>query len=615
MRMGNECCRLRMRSLGIAIVFSSAVCLSAGAAPQNAGASSGPAEGASMEEHYQSAIQLQASGDGSQAKAQYQAFLSEALDRIASDRAQIGEYLKAVPMFEQALLCAPKDRKVLSDYAEAALIAGDLAKAKYLAQQVAESEPKDAKAHLLLGRVLLKMNDNRGARREFETAVALDPNFDDGYALATADLALADIKAATNIFREMLTGLGNTAAIHMQFGLAYGNADDPEQAIQEFRKVIAKDPKFPGAHYSLGASYLRRSGDTDFPQAEAEFRKELAYHPNDSLSYSQLGYIAMSRHQLPEAIADLSRAVQLNPQDADSFLLLGQIYGELGKRAEAESALRSAIAVTRDPSRNHYQIRGAHYQLGRLLIESGRVDEGKQEMRISEELLLKNKVLDKANVTGNTLVPSALPAASADPIDPQLVAQVDALEKQLGPAIADSYNNLGVISAMRKNYSEAAADFEQSAHWNPTVPGANANWGRAAFAAHLYANAAEPLQRHLQAHPEDDGARSMLGVTQYMLHSYPAALQTLLPLRGHMESAPALALVYANLLVRTGDVQDGIEQLKTLEVKNPNSALVHQALQQAYATNHHPEEAEREARLYQRLTSQRAPATQTVKMK
>ncbi|HET9087369.1 MAG TPA: tetratricopeptide repeat protein [Acidobacteriaceae bacterium] len=602
-----------MRAFGVSVILGGVVCLSAGAAPQNAGASTPPADDTSMQEHYRSAIQMQASGDVSHAKSQYQAFLSEALDRIASDLAQAGEYPKAVPLFEQALLRAPQDRKVWADYAEAALIAGDITKAKHFAQQVAESEPKDAKAHLLLGRVLLKMNDNRGARREFETAVALDPNFDDGYALATADLALADIKDASNIFREMQTGLGDTAALHMQFGLAYGNADDPEQAIHEFRKVIAKDPKFPGAHYSLGASYLRRSGDTDFPQAEAEFHKELAYHPNDSLSYSQLGYIAMAKHKLPEAVAYLSRAVQLNPQDADSFLLLGQIYGELGKRAEAESALRSAIAVTHDPSRNHYQIRGAHYQLGRLLIESGRVDEGKKEMKISEELLLKNKALDKANVTGNTFALSAFPGTTAAPVDPQLAAQVKAFEKQLSPAIADSYNNLGVIAAMEKNYPAAAADFEQSAHWNPTVPGANANWGRAAFAAHLYAQAADPLQRHLAAHPEDESARSMLGVTRYMLGQDSAALQTLQPLRGHMDASPALSLVYAKLLVRTGDLQEGIEQLKTLEGRNPDSALVHQALQQAYARNNQPEEAEREGRIYQTMTSTTGPAAQPAK--
>ena len=604
-----------MGASAVFVVFGGAVGLCAGAAPQNAGATSGPADGASMQEHYRSAVQLQASGDVARAKVQYQAFLAEALDRIASDRAQAGEYAKAVPLFEQALVCDPQDNTLRAHYAEASLLAGDLSKAKHFAQQVTASEPKDAKAHLLLGRVLLKMNDNRGARREFETAVALDPNFDDGYALATADLALADIKDASSIFREMQAGLGDTAALHMQFGLAYGNADDPEQAIQEFRKVIAKDPKFPGAHYSLGASYLRRSGDAGFPQAEAEFHKELAYHPNDFLSYSQLGYIAMTRHKLPEAAADLSRAVQLNPQDADSFLLLGQIYSELGKRPEAESALRSAIAVTRDPSRNHYQIRGAHYQLGRLLMESGRKDEGMKEMKISEDLLLKNKVLDKANVTGNALAPSAFPEIAPTPVDPQLAAQVNAFEKQLGPAIADSYNNLGVIAAMEKDYSTAAADFEQSAHWNPTVPGANANWGRAAFAAHLYAKAADPLQRHLAAHPEDESARSMLGVTQFMLGQDSAALQTLQPLRGHMDAAPALALVYAKLLVRTGDVQGGIEQLKTLEEKNPNSALVHQALQQAYATNHQPQDAEREGRIYQTLTSTTGPAAQPGKMR
>ena len=74
----------------------------------------------------------------------------------------------------------------------------------------------------------------------------------------------------------------------MQFGLAYWDADFPEEAIPEFKKTLAKDDRFLDAHYSLGASYLKRSGDTAFPAAEAEFRKELSIHPDDFFSYYEL---------------------------------------------------------------------------------------------------------------------------------------------------------------------------------------------------------------------------------------------------------------------------------------------------------------------------------------
>lgn len=563
-----------------------------------------------MQQHYESAVHLQSIGDIAQAESQYKLFLADALHSLATDRSQIGEYARAAPLFDEALKLTPDDPSLRLDYAEASLVGGDKPKAKSLAQDTLAVDPKSARAHLLLGRALLGMNENRQAKAEFEKAVALDANFEDGYALATADLALADMSGAARIFKEMLAGFGDTAAIHMQFGLAYGNADFPEQAIREFRDTIAEDQKYPGAHYSLGAAYLLRSGDTNFAAATAEFHKELAFHPDDYFSYSQLGYIAMTQHHLQEAVVDLTHATQLDPNNPDNFLLLGQIYAEMDKNAEAEAALRSAIAVTSDPSRNHYQIRGAHYQLGRLLIQAGNIVEGKKEMRISEDLLLQNKQLDKANVTGKPIRSSPFPNAAAKPVDPEMEKAVNAFQTQIGPAIADSYNNLGVIAAIDKRYMDATGNFQQAAKWNPSMEGLDYNWGRAAFAAHLYPQALPPLTRYVQIHPDDVGARSTLGVTQYMVRNYNQALQTLQPILAHVDAVPALGFLYAKALVKTGDLHQGIGRLVALERSNPESAILHQELAEAYRKNAQPDDANREMELYQRLQSKHSSREQ-----
>lgn len=63
---------------------------------------------------------------------------------------------------------------------------------------------------------------------------------------------------------------------------------------------------------------------------------------------------------------------------------------------------------------------------------------------------------------------------------------------QVGPAIADSYNNLGVIAGTDKDYTDATGDFEQAFKWDPSMEGLDYNWGRAAFAGHLYPEANTP---------------------------------------------------------------------------------------------------------------------------
>ena len=118
----------------------------------------------SMQQHYDSAVHFQSAGNTGQAKLEYRLFLADALHRLAKDRSQIGEYPRAVPLFDQALNLTPNDPVVALDYAEASLVARDRQKAKSLAQGVLAADSKNARAHLLLGRAFLGMNENKQAK-------------------------------------------------------------------------------------------------------------------------------------------------------------------------------------------------------------------------------------------------------------------------------------------------------------------------------------------------------------------------------------------------------------------------------------------------------------------
>jgi tetratricopeptide (TPR) repeat protein len=255
-------------------------------------------------------------------------------------------------------------------------------------------------------------------------------------------------------------------------------------------------------------------GESAYPEAEVEFAKELAIQPNDSLSYTQLGSIALSRRKFRDAEIALNHAARLNPRNPDIFLLLGQLYGETGRPADAESALRKAIAKTTDPARNHYDVRRAHYRLGRLLIQNGNAEEGRKEMQIAEALLVKSRLLAESDLTGNPIIEAPLQKPHDAP--PADIAAVKAFENRVAPLIARSYSSLGLIAVLGKDYGGAAGYFERAAQWDPALPGLDGNWGRAAFQAQQYAQALGPLSRALSAHPDDAGVRSMLVYAESM---------------------------------------------------------------------------------------------------
>jgi tetratricopeptide (TPR) repeat protein len=508
-----------------------------------------------LQQMYDEAQRAQSAGDLTRAAQDYQDFLAGALRHLADDNVRAGDYPSGAKLYEEALAVVPENEatELRLDYAQAALLARDISTAKSQAQAVVAADSKSSTARLILGEALLQTGENQEARKQLEAAVALDPNYKNGLALATAYLALSDTKNASRLFSEMSTGFGNTAAIHLDFGRAYAEAGNPDLAIVEFKKSIALNPRLPEAHYCLGASYLLSQGQVGFPEAIKEFHRELDLNPNDYFSLAQLGYIAFSERRFVEAEQDLKRAASLDPRNPDNPLLLGQVYLQLDRPAEAELALRKAITLTTDLSRNHYQVQRAHYLLGRLLVQTGHPDEAKQEMQVSASLLKQNMLRDQAKLketsTGEaaSIAPFQPPPDPA-PMDAKARKALDAFATRAAPAIADSYNNLGAMAAGANEFATATGYFAKAAQWNPALEGLDYNWGRAAFSAQFYAQAVPPLSRYLAAHPQEDGARRVLGISYFMVKDYAAVVRTLGPIAPSLASTPQLADMYAQSL-------------------------------------------------------------------
>jgi tetratricopeptide (TPR) repeat protein len=517
-----------------------------------------PVRASDLQQMYDAAQRAQSAGDLATAAHDYQGFLAATLHHLADGYVRTGDYPGAAKLFEEALAVVPQDKAndLRVAYAQAALLARDIPTAKSQASIVVATDSKSSMARLILGEALLQTDENQEARKQLEAAVALDPNYKNGLALGTADLALSDTKSAAKIFHEMSAGFGDTAAIHLDFGRAYAEAGNPDLAIVEFKKAIALNPRLPEAHYCLGASYLLSQGQVGFPEAVNEFHRELELNPDDYFSLAQLGYIAFSERNFTEAEQYLKRAASLDPRNPDNPLLLGQVYMQLNRTADAEQALRKAIALTTDLSRNHYQVQRAHYLLGRLLVQTGHVDEAKQEMQISAKLLKMNSQRDQARMSGVPMSDAASIAPFQRPPDPvpmdvQARQVLEAFVKRAAPAIADSYNNLGAMTAGASEFATATGYFTKAAKWNPSLEGLDYNWGRAAFSAQLYGQAVPPLSRYLAAHPQEIGARRVLGISYFMVKDYAAVVQTLRPIETSLATTPQLASMYAQSLAYT----------------------------------------------------------------
>jgi tetratricopeptide (TPR) repeat protein len=587
----NAVLRTHGRVLCLVVVF----CSSAGLHAQSATASS------VLSQRYRAAQDFQAAHELDKAAGQYRILLADALGQLARLEGLASAHAQAADEFQEALSLFPDFPALRLEYARLALRDHDLNRAQREASIVVRSTNPQlaAGAHSVLARVLAEQGKGADAKHEWEQAVALDPTFDNGYALAVADLDAGDGEGAAKLFAEMLTSFGDTAQIHMLFGQAYGNSDFQSRAVDEFRAALARDPKLPGAHYSLAAALLTTSGDTKTAEAEAELRKEIAldapHDPSAGAAYAALGHLlaAESTPSKDEALRDLHRATELAPTNPDAWFYLGQVLADTHQAPSAIDALRRSIALTSDPAHNNYQVRKAHYLLGRLLQQSGQEAEGRKEIALSQSLMQQNLQRDRSRLAdyldeAHPATSTSAPAQPDAPSSPGTTAAAEALRKQLTPILADSYNNLGAIAGSENNYPVALHYFQRAAEWNPALPGIDLNWGRAAFLAGEPAEAVAPLTRARRAQPNDRGITSMLGMAQFLTHDYASARTTLQPLADAPDSAPELRFAYARSLEETGSAADALPRLEALAKLTPDVAPVHAALGELYSKTDPP---------------------------
>ena len=582
----NPLLSFRVPSFAFVSAFALLICISEVPAFAEKNASNRPAgtPQPNVLEHYDAARTFQLSGEQVRAAGEYKTFLANALRLIADANSQMGKSDEAEKEFAEALALAPEDPDIVLDYSALRLQQGNAQEAKTFAQKAVQLAPDNARAQYMMGSALFQQQDYKGAREYLEKSVVAEPRVETGYLLGITYIKLNDLNRATQLFNEMTLGLGDTAQIHVLFGRAYREGDFLDQTIAEMRKAIAKDTKIKLAHYLMAMAYLERDGDSGFSEAVPELEAELKVSPDDARTHYMLGYIALKQHDAKQAEAELTRASELDTENPDPLISLGQLYLDSSRLPEAEKTLRQAILLTKDPSRNGYQINRAHYALGRILLQTGREEEGRKELQISAELRDKphperHGPDDVSHAAGMDDSGSKASNAIANP---QEIQKFKALVEELTPAIGDSYNNLGVIAAGNKDYATAKNYFAKAGTWTPSLETLDRNLGMAAFYANEYDQAIPPLTRHIQQQPDDLRARAALGLSLFGAQNYPKVLEVLHPIQQQVDQDPGLSYAYAVSQVKTGAYTEGVAGLRRLETADPNSADVHLLLGEAF---------------------------------
>jgi len=371
----------------------------------------------------------------------------------------------------------------------------DFAKALEGANQLIKSDPKNPVGHNMLGGVHVSRHDFAAARKDFETAVALQPGFTPAlFNLAQLDIIEKDYPAAR----------------------------------RRYEAIVAAEPANIGAMLGLSrVAFLTNNADDGVRWLErAKTADPAALAPRIVLARQRLAI-----GDVQAALTELNGARRIEPQNPEVLDLLGQVQLALGQNAEAIATIGQWIKVQPDSALAHARmavaleatadLRGAEESAKKALALG---PDNPEAMRVQATIELRNGHVAQALDWGRRLQ-KRTPQSPAG-----FVVEGDAL-------------------AAQKKYQDAVVAYESALKIAPTSQVA-IKLHQAQASVGAIDKADDRLVKWIKDNPQDSSARQYLageyarrGRTELATAQYEALLQRQ---PQHVIALNNLALIYVD---------------------------------------------------------------------
>jgi len=523
-----------------------------------------------------------------------------ALQQMAALRSVEHAWPQAAELYRQSLALEdnPETRMGL---ATAALYAGHSDQALAEIDKLLTIDARSAQAWHIKGNILTANQDYRSASEALARSFELKHDVNVQFALGMALLNLKEKEKAAAVFRAMLEAYGDRAIWHVVFGGAYRDTKYPDDAIREFRRAIALDPKAPHVHLFLGLTLLEQNYWGPSPEILREFAEEINQYPDDYYGNYNLGVLQMEQGQPAPSNQHLLIAAKSQPTNPDPWLYLGLNAYKSNDYPTARQYLLKTVELTgEDQARNNFQIRRGYIALGRILVAEGKKEEADQYFTKAKALGAKSMELSSEAISsamsegGMHSSPGVMPSlaqpqnansasqesAPVDPterpdpstltdvqLSPTQLKDVQARENQLSAVLSTTYNDWGTAEARQKDYASALSHFHAAEKWDDSTPGLMRNVGLAALRLGDQKEAARAFQLAVEKDPKDQLANAMLGMSLFSAQRYADAAKAFNNAGEGVYRDPRMAYAWAFSLVRINDLTKAVEVLNRLNAQ------------------------------------------------
>lgn len=185
------------------------------------------------------------------------------------------------------------------------------------------------------------LGDLRGAKRDFDRSVRINPVFTNGYHYrGITESRFGDYDAAlTNLQKAIDLRPGNVG-LYFSRGVTYFLSQQFDKAVADFDMYIRKEPKDPSAYLNRGASWLYL-GDT--LKAVNDYNKAIKLDRFDPEGYVRRGRLYAGQNNYDLAIEDMNKAIELDTTNTFAYFNRAIMFYEQQKYKPAMDDLNRVL--------------------------------------------------------------------------------------------------------------------------------------------------------------------------------------------------------------------------------------------------------------------------------
>lgn len=270
-------------------------------------------------------------------------------------------------------------------------------------------------------------------------------------------------------FKKVLAFDPQNTDAYASLGKIYQGKGNMSEAIKNFKMGVQLDRTSVTAHNNLGNAYLQNK---QYTEAEKEFKTSARMDPINPLADYTLGIMYTQTERFAEAETQFKKVAKVSPRDGNVPYSMGVLFNKMGRSEEAAKQLEKALTLKKD-------FPAANYELGVAYSKMGEADKAADQLSILDAkqssyandlgfVLNKPKMLymDASKNKGfNQLLGARTPLWMLDPT----LLEANASKKV---SVAITFNNeMDINSVMNPaNWEISRAKSTQGGYYNNMMP-------------------------------------------------------------------------------------------------------------------------------------------------